>query len=643
MRAQALIELTEALNKLRAQRDADAQAAADAADAPAPSAAPHKGSGSPGPAARGPGGAALIGSPSRVWAPSGDAGRPWLRPKIPPLPIPEIMVPVEALETLIPPWGARRAATAGDERAPERLAEPAPAAAPRRGPRTSGGLFGWRGWRSESAEVPCADPEPAGPGAGPEEAAEEAGSVKGVLVQGAAAAGAQGSATGVHSDPSPDPSPADAWRLARRRRLSQAAPASPAASGENLFFDAESWRPGFGPGSASRASSMATTDFASAASEPLSGGSDGKPDQAPAGGAPPPGDSTAAGTAVTSMAPEAATANGRTAAADEPAVQAPLAGGAAPAPPSKGESVGGPVGSPPTPAPAASGLAAGWGAWRVHPRPAREAPKPQAPPHNPKGSKPRSSMDGSSATLRQSFWRTLMGAPASPAAGGATTPPGSVSEAGSAKGSGLGPGSMSEAGSAKGSGLGPGSVSEAGSAQEPGLGPGTEGSAAGPGGRAVGELGPDAAAEGGRGASGGPWRRPAGSGGGGDGAGEGVRPSAPAGDAAKGEAEPAPAAGEAAVGRARAPGTPGQALGAGGRAAPDQARGEQGHAAPEQAPNADQALDAEGRATQLLGRASAARAKARRSERCLLTRLQISAEVKVKRVSSSTMHCETAP
>ena len=539
----------------------------------------------------GPGGG-LIGSPSRGWAPSGDAGRPWLRPKIPPLPLPENLVPVDPSEPSAPQPGARRGATAGDQRAPGRREAPVPAAAPRRGPRTPGGFFGWRGWRSEGAEAPHGgDAEPASPGAGTEQATEKPGSAEGV--QKMAPADLQAITAGVCADPSFDPSPLDASQQAYRRRLSQALPASPVASGENLFFDAESWRLGSRPGSVSRVSSMATTDFASAASEPLFEGPDGKPNQAPAGNTPLPGASTAPSTAVTSATPDAPKANGCTDAADKPAAQAPLAESAAPAPLNKGESLGEAAGGLSAPAPAASELAAGWGAWRVHPRPARGPTKPQAQPQTLRGSKPRSSTDGRSvapadrAAPRQSFWRTLMGAPALAAAGRAPAPPGSVSEAGSTRGSGAGAD--------------------------------TEGAVPGPCGSAAGEQGPGAAAEGGRGPSESSWQDAAGSEAGREGGagGEGC-PSASVGGAAKGEAELGPEGLSAAAGQARAPDTPGHAPGAGGRAAPDQALGGQTHAVPDQALDADEALDAEGRATQLLGRASAARAKARRLQQNLL-------------------------
>ena len=237
------------------------------------------------------------GASIRSWALAGDAGRPWLKPVIPPLPLPETLN-----EPMPEADGAmRRGVTAGE---PEHGADgPTPAGGSRKGYLTPSAFFARRAWRTEdSEELPSAGPSPqpssrsthmrqvvpeaghpaqtgvptatatevGNVGANPNPshdrtAAQQQGQRRAPLTQadsGASTVGVTNGEMGTHPDP--------IHHIAAALRLTQAGgSAVPDASGE-LFFDAESWQPGL-LGLGARSGS-AETDFASATSRALSGG-----------------------------------------------------------------------------------------------------------------------------------------------------------------------------------------------------------------------------------------------------------------------------------------------------------------------------------------------------------------------------------
>lgn len=241
------------------------------------------------------------GASIRSWALAGDAGRPWLKPVIPPLPLPETLKePMPVADGAM-----RRGLTAGE---PEHGADGlTPAEGSRKGYMTPSAFFARKAWRTEGFEgLPSARPSPqpsprsslspthmrqvmpeakhpaqtgvptatatevgnVGVNPNPSHdrtAAQQQGQRRASLAQADSGASTVG---GTNSEMGTDPDPIH--HTAAAPRLTQAGESAvPDASGE-LFFDAESWQPGL-LGLRARSGS-AETDFASATSRALSGG-----------------------------------------------------------------------------------------------------------------------------------------------------------------------------------------------------------------------------------------------------------------------------------------------------------------------------------------------------------------------------------
>ena len=268
MRLQALSELAAALQKLRAEPGE-------------PAAGTPAGSGAASPAG--------TLSPVRIWAPAGDAGRPWLKPVIPPLPLPG------ALGLQEPGAGAGASGAAGARGAgggamAEGVAEgPASARAPRRGGPAAGAGASWRAWRAEGAGTSApASPRGSSLDFLPAKAAGRAKARRDAAKSKRDAAAAELGGPGADA---PGPSPASAPEPAPWLWQAQPAPPRPSAFAASvvdadIFFDADS-APAGAPGAAERAGSAALTLYASAASDALPADLDlaGFPDMAAEPGA----------------------------------------------------------------------------------------------------------------------------------------------------------------------------------------------------------------------------------------------------------------------------------------------------------------------------------------------------------------------